>query len=86
MKTLTNFALKEKYKLIQSIGDKLVEIDSSIDWKPFRTIFESIYFYKTGSGGRPEADVFIMFKMLILQQWVVFPTLNLRINVLIEFI
>jgi len=27
MKTLTDFALKEEYKRIQSIGDKLAEID-----------------------------------------------------------
>ena len=35
----------------------------------FCVIFESIYFNKTASGGRPEDDVIIMFKMLVLQQW-----------------
>ena len=52
MKTLTYFALKEEYKSIQSIGDKLAEIDSLIDWSFFRIISESIYFYKTVSGLR----------------------------------
>ena len=33
-----------------------------------------------------EAKVIIMFKMLVLQQLHVFPTLNLRNNVLIEFL
>ena len=37
--TLTDFALKEDYKRLQSIGDKLAEIDSLIDWKPFCIIF-----------------------------------------------
>jgi IS5 family transposase len=46
MKTLTYFALKEEYKRLQSNGDKLAEIDFLIYWKPFRIIFESIYFSK----------------------------------------
>ena len=53
MKIYTDFALKEKYKRLQSIGDKLAEIDSLIDWKLFRIIFESIYFNKKVS----EADL-----------------------------
>lgn len=69
MKTLTDFAFKEEYKRIQSVGDKLSEIGSLIDWKPFRPILESMYVNKTASGGRPEADVIVMFKMLVLQQW-----------------
>jgi IS5 family transposase len=31
MKTLTDFALKEEYKRLESVGDKLAEIDSLID-------------------------------------------------------
>jgi transposase, IS5 family len=40
MKTLTDFALKEDYKCLESVGDKLDEIDSLIDWKTFRIILE----------------------------------------------
>jgi IS5 family transposase len=46
MKIFTDFALKERSKLLQLVGDKLVEIDSLIDWKTFSIIFESIYFNK----------------------------------------
>jgi hypothetical protein len=46
MKMYTDFALKEIYKLVQSIRGKLVEIKSLIYWKIFRTIFESICFNK----------------------------------------
>ena len=49
VKTLTDFALKEEYKRLQLVGDKLAEIDSLIDWKLFLIIFESIYFNKTAS-------------------------------------
>jgi hypothetical protein len=69
MKILTDFALKEEYKRLESVGDKLSEINSLIYWKPFRIILESIYSNKTVSGGRPETDVIVMFKMLISQQW-----------------
>ena len=65
MKTLTDFTLEEEYKSLRSVEDKVAEIDSLIDWKSFRIIFESIYFNKTVSVGRPEADVIIMFKMIV---------------------
>ena len=69
MYDLTDFALNEEYKRLLSIGDKLAEIESLIDWNPFRPILESMYKNRTGSGGRLEADVVVMFKMLVLQQW-----------------
>jgi transposase, IS5 family len=69
MKTLADFALKEEYKRLESVGDKLAGIDSLIDWKTFRIILDSMYINKTVSGGRPETDVIMMFKMLVLQQW-----------------
>ena len=47
MKTLTDFALKEEYTCLQSVGDKLAKIGSLINWEPFHIIFESIYFNKT---------------------------------------
>lgn len=68
MKTFTDFAFKEEYKSIQSVGDKLSEIESLIDWKSFRLILESMYVNKTSSGGRPEADIIVKFKILVLQQ------------------
>nr|WP_321498726.1 IS5 family transposase [uncultured Methanolobus sp.] len=69
MDDLTDFALNEEYKRLQAVGDKLAEIESLIDWKSFRPILESMYNNRTASGGRPEADVIVMFKMLVLQQW-----------------
>jgi IS5 family transposase len=38
MKSLTDFALKEEYKRVESVGDKLSDIESFIDWKSFRSI------------------------------------------------
>ena len=68
MKTLTDFALKEENKCLQSVEDKLAKIGSLIDWKflvPFLTpyILTKQFF---------EADLklmlYIMFKMFFLQQ------------------
>ncbi|SFM93629.1 hypothetical protein SAMN04488696_2927 [Methanolobus profundi] len=43
MNNLTDFALNEEYKRLQSVGDKLAEIESLINWKLFRQILESMY-------------------------------------------
>ncbi len=48
---------------------KLSQISELIDWVPFRLILEKMYTNKTEKGGRPNCDVIVMFKILILQQW-----------------
>jgi IS5 family transposase len=40
-----------------------------IDWASFRDILEEMYNNRTEKGGRPNCDVILMFKILILQQW-----------------
>ena len=48
---------------------KLCRISELIEWAPFRPILEKMYTNKTEKGGRPNCDVILMFKILILQQW-----------------
>lgn len=69
MSSLTDFALREEYKRLESLGDKLSEIESLIDWKPFRPIIDEMYNNKTELGGRPNNDAIVMLKMIVLQQW-----------------
>lgn len=38
MDDLTDSALDEEYEPLQSVGDKIDEIEPLIDWKPFRLI------------------------------------------------
>jgi len=78
MKTLTDFALKEECKCLESVEDKLSEIDSLIDWKTFLIILESTYINKTVSGGRPETDVIVMFKCSFYNNGMSSLILNLR--------
>lgn len=48
---------------------RLSQISNMIDWPPFRQILEELYDNKSEKGGRPNCDVIMMFKILILQKW-----------------
>lgn len=48
---------------------RLAQVSDLIDWGPFRGILEEMYNNQTEKGGRPNCDVILMFKILILQQW-----------------
>ena len=48
---------------------RLSQISNMIDWTPFRQILEEMYDNKSEKGGRPNCDVILMFKILILQKW-----------------
>ena len=48
---------------------RLLQISNLIDWAPIRQILDEMYDNKSEKGGRPNCDVILMFKILILQQW-----------------
>jgi IS5 family transposase len=48
---------------------RLSQISDLIDWGPIRQILDEMYDNKSEKGGRPNCDVILMFKILILQQW-----------------
>jgi IS5 family transposase len=58
--------LQEAYK---KLGDKLSVITKLVDWELFRPLLEDMYYNKMEVGGRPNFDVILMFKVLLLQQW-----------------
>ncbi len=60
--TLRGLSAKQK-------KSRLLQISDLIDWAPFRRILEEMYDNKSERGGRPNCDVILMFKILILQQW-----------------
>ena len=69
MKSLADFAFNEGYKRVKRLGDRLVEIESLIDWEAFRPIVGEMYDNKSDRGGRPNIDEVVMVKLLVLQQW-----------------
>jgi len=48
---------------------RLSKVSNLIDWMPIRQILDEMYDNKSEKGGRPNCDVILMFKILILQQW-----------------
>ena len=48
---------------------RLSQISDLINWLPIRRILDEMYDNKSEKGGRPNCDVILMFKILILQQW-----------------
>jgi IS5 family transposase len=47
---------------------RLLQISDLIDWVPIRHELDEMYDNKSERGGRPNCDVVLMFKILILQQ------------------
>ena len=85
MKNPTDFALNKIYKYLQPVGSKIPESYSSIDWKSFFTVFKPIFFTKKFR--MPDINsVIIMYKILVYIIIMVFQTLSLRNNGLIEFL
>src|SRR5512137_1893389 len=48
---------------------RLSKISDLIGWPPIRSILDEMHDNKSERGGRPNCDVILMFKILILQQW-----------------
>ena len=69
MNSFTSLGLRETYRKVEQLGDKLSEITKLIDWEAFRPQLEDMYNNKTEKGGRPNFDVILMLKVLLLQQW-----------------
>ena len=67
MDSFTTWVLKNLN--VKQEKSKLCQISELIDWPPFRPALEKMYTNKTEKGGRPNCDVILMFKILILQQW-----------------
>ena len=67
MENLVDFALQERYTSIKKLGDRLDEFATLIDWKSFRLVVGDIYANTTEQGGRPNMDIVLMVKLLVLQ-------------------
>lgn len=69
MRTLIDFSLLQEYNNeIQPRGDKLLELAKLVDWDAFRRFEVDLYKNKSERGGRPNIDIIIMIKHLLLQQ------------------
>ena len=68
MNTFSAWAFREVYSK-QKSENRLLQIVDIIDWKPIRELLEEMYRNKSEKGGRPNCDVLMMFRILILEEW-----------------
>ncbi len=61
--------LREAYRNIERLGDKLAMAEKQIDWTRFRPIVQGLYDNRGPKGGRPNLDPVMMIKVLVLQAW-----------------
>ena len=69
MRTLIDFSILQEYKEeVLPRGDKLSALSALVNWNAFLPIENCLYKNKSERGGRPNINVIIMIKLLILQQ------------------
>ncbi|MCJ7444088.1 MAG: IS5 family transposase [Methanotrichaceae archaeon] len=69
MNSFRAWGLREAYKKVEVLGDKLSVVSKLMDLEFVRPILDDMYNNKTEKGGRPNFDVILMLKVLLLQQW-----------------
>jgi len=69
MVSFESYILKQQYRKVAALGDKLSRVDELVNWQPFRKIVSGIYDNTSSKGGRPNTDPVVMIKLLLLQAW-----------------
>lgn len=67
--TFDQFILKEQYKKVQGLGDRLELMKQQIEWKPFVPLVRSVFNNDEITGGRPHTDELIVVRSMLLQAW-----------------
>lgn len=67
MNDFDSFFLEQRYKKSIEARDNLKEISEKVDWEKFRPLIEPLYFDNSETGGRPQFDVIVMVKVIMLQ-------------------
>lgn len=67
--TFEAYILREKYKKIQGLGDRLELMKQQIDWKPFVGIVADAFDDNDKTGGRPHTDDLVIVRCMLLQSW-----------------
>jgi len=68
MNSFLAWAIQEIYRN-QDTGNRLLQTPNLVDWAPLRPILDEMYDNKSNRGGRPNFDVILMFKILLLEEW-----------------
>lgn len=63
------FVMKQQYRKVQGLGDRLDHMKDLIEWERFRPFFNNLFDDNDETGGRPHYDEIIMMKVLLLQRF-----------------
>jgi IS5 family transposase len=69
MDSFKSYLLRDLYRDIEKLGDRLAEVEPLIDWEAFRPIISGLYSNQGPLGGRPNVNEVVMVKLLVLQAW-----------------
>ena len=69
MDSFRSYLLRDLYRDIEKLGDRLAEVEPLIDWEKFRPIIQCLFDNQRPQGGRPNTHPVTMVKMLVLQAW-----------------
>ena len=67
--TFEAFILKEKYKKVQGLGDRLELMKLQINWKQFISLVADAFDDNDETGGRPHTDELVIVRCMLLQAW-----------------
>lgn len=67
--SFNQFILREQYKKVRGLGDRLQLMKEQIDWEPFIPIVKKVFFDNSTEGGRPHTDEVVVVRCLLLQGW-----------------
>ncbi len=67
--SFNQFVLKEQYRKVRGLGDRLELMKEQIKWKPFVPLVGSVFFDDEKTGGRPHTDETLIVRCLLLQGW-----------------
>ena len=67
--SFNQFVLKEQYKKVKGLGDRLELMKQKIDWKPFVPLVKSVFHDDEFIGGRPHTNEVLVVRSMLLQAW-----------------
>ena len=87
MSSFQHYVLKEQYKRVSGLGDRLELMNAQIDWKPFVPLVKRVYNDNKENGGRPHTNELVVVRCMLLQHWYGLsdPELEYQINDRLSF-
>lgn len=67
--SFNEFILREQYKKVKGLGDRLALMKQQIDWQPFMPLVRSVFEDNKIIGGRPHTNELVVIRSMLLQAW-----------------